>query len=427
MKPPQKNTAAAASTSQSGSRAGALALLRADHRKVAALFRKYKASDSPEEKSGLTRQICTELIVHTKLEEEIFYPACREAGIDDTALDEAQVEHDSAKVLMAGLLHNQPASPFHDARMAVLAEYIKHHVEEEEKPDSGIFAKARAAKLDMNALGLRLQERKEELMAQAGTDELSPSAPGSLDLQSFTRGKQEQFTMARQNDRYRDDQGRFADDEQRGGRGYAARSGEREERDERGRFMGEEERGERGYAQRHGGGNERDERGRFMSDDERSGGRSWRDEDSGYSARDSGGRGRGWYGDSQGHSRASEQGWESRGRSGSSRYEDDERGQRGYASQGNERDERGRFMSEDERSGGRSSRYEDSHQGWRGDDGRGRGGLQDEEDRGRSRYSSRDDEDQRSGRNSQEGRGHGGWFGDSKAHSEASRRGWQNR
>lgn len=406
MKSQQKSASASASTPPSSARMNALALLKADHRKVNALFGKYKSAGSAEEKSSLARQVCTELIVHTRLEEEIFYPACREAGVEDAALDEAQVEHDSAKVLMAGLLHNQPDSPFYDARMAVLTEYIKHHVAEEEKP-GGIFARARAARLDMNALGLRLQERKEELMARAGKDELSPSAPGSLELQSIDRGnQQEQFTMARQYDRSRDAQGRFDDDE-RDGRGYAART------------------------------NERDARGRFMSDDERSGGRSWRDEQSGYSSRDSGGRG--WYGDPEGHSRASGQGWENRGgRSGSSRHEEDDRGGRGYSSQSNERDERGRFISEDERAGGRSSGGEDYRYSSRGEDSRGRGWFGDPEgharaseegweSRGRSRSSPRDEDDYRSGRGSREGRGHGGWFGDSRAHSEASRRGWQNR
>ncbi len=428
MKEKRKTAATSASASAPASGTNAIALLKADHRKVNALFRRFKTADSPDEKRQLAREVCTELIMHTRLEEEIFYQACREAGVEDEALDEAQVEHDGAKLLIAGLLHDEPASGFYDARMAVLTEYIKHHVGEEEKPGSGIFARARAAKLDMTALGQRLQERKEELMAQADNAEFSPSPPRSLELQSLNFNP-EQSTMARQNDRDRDEQGRFtSDDDNSGGRGYSSRGND-----------------DRGYSARD---NQRDDRGRFMSDDDRSWGRQGqdRDDDSRYSSRSSDERGRGWYGDSEGHSRASAQGWENRGGS-SSRYDnDDDRGGRSYSSNSGQRDEQGRFTSDDDRSGGRSYRDDDSGYGSRGSEsrsrnsngewsgqsggGNGNGGY---ESRGRSQ-SSRDDYEDRGGngnRGSSEDRGghggHGGWFGDSRGHSEASRRGWQNR
>jgi hypothetical protein len=146
----------------------AINLLKADHRRVTALFRKYETADGAEQKAAIAREVCNELIMHTALEEQIFYAACREAGVDDSLLDEAQVEHDSAKLLISALLQNQPDSDYYDARMTVLAEYIKHHVGEEEKGGSGIFAKARAAKLDMDALGQCIRQRKEKLMRHQG-------------------------------------------------------------------------------------------------------------------------------------------------------------------------------------------------------------------------------------------------------------------
>src|SRR5579871_328401 len=95
------STASGTQTSQDSNSKDALAILKADHRKVEDLFRKYKTAENENEKSELAMQICRELIVHTKLEEEIFYPACREGGVEDGDLDEAQVEHDGAKIMIA--------------------------------------------------------------------------------------------------------------------------------------------------------------------------------------------------------------------------------------------------------------------------------------------------------------------------------------
>src|SRR4051794_10120922 len=122
----------------------AIALLKADHRKVEGLFEDYESADDTAKKADLAKQICAELIIHTEIEEELFYPACREAGVEDDLLDEAQVEHDSAKVMIADIAHGAPGDPYYDAKVSVLSEYIKHHVSEEEKPRSGIFAKAKS-------------------------------------------------------------------------------------------------------------------------------------------------------------------------------------------------------------------------------------------------------------------------------------------
>jgi len=94
------------------------ALLKADHRKVEELFEQYKEADE-DEKSDLAKQICSELIVHTTLEEEIFYPACREKDVDDEDLDEAQVEHDGAKVMIAELMNGSPSDDYYDAKVTV--------------------------------------------------------------------------------------------------------------------------------------------------------------------------------------------------------------------------------------------------------------------------------------------------------------------
>ena len=141
----------------------AIALLKADHRKVEELFEKYESARS--RKMDIAHQICMELSIHTMIEEEIFYPACRQAGVDTDMMDEANVEHDGAKSLIAELEAGSPDDAFYDAKVKVLSEEIKHHVKEEEQRD-GIFSAAREAELDLAALGEKMAARKEELMEQ---------------------------------------------------------------------------------------------------------------------------------------------------------------------------------------------------------------------------------------------------------------------
>jgi hypothetical protein len=141
----------------------AIALLKADHRKVEDLFEKYESARS--KKADIAKQICMELTVHTIIEEEIFYPACREAGVESDMMDEANVEHDGAKILIAELENGSPEDDYYDAKVKVLSEEIKHHVKEEEKR-GGIFTEARKADLDLDALGEQLAARKKELMAE---------------------------------------------------------------------------------------------------------------------------------------------------------------------------------------------------------------------------------------------------------------------
>ena len=143
----------------------ATALLKADHRKVEGLFEKFEKSRSGGTRKALARQICTELMVHATIEEEIFYPACKGA-VEEDQMDEAYVEHDGAKVMIAELLGSKPGADFYDAKMKVLSEEIKHHVKEEEAPGDGVFAQARKAELDMVALGVRMAARKKVLLAR---------------------------------------------------------------------------------------------------------------------------------------------------------------------------------------------------------------------------------------------------------------------
>jgi hypothetical protein len=149
----------------------AIALLKADHSKVEDLFEKFEAAKSADKKAQLAEQICTELTVHTMIEEEIFYPACQ-GQIEDDTLEEAYVEHDGAKLLIAEIEAGSPNDTYFDAKVKVLSEQIKHHVHEEEMRSEGMFAQARDAGLDVDALGQQMAERKKELLAQFKSDGL---------------------------------------------------------------------------------------------------------------------------------------------------------------------------------------------------------------------------------------------------------------
>src|SRR5262245_57569472 len=143
--------------------ADAIALLKADHRQVERWFSDFDKTKSGSRKQKLADQICLALKAHTRIEEEIFYPACREAGVDQDTMDEADVEHQGAKNLIAEIEAGKAGDDHWDAKVTVLREMIKHHVREEEQR-GGMFAKARQADLDLKALGGELKARKDELM-----------------------------------------------------------------------------------------------------------------------------------------------------------------------------------------------------------------------------------------------------------------------
>ncbi len=146
-------------------RLDAIALLKADHRKVEDLFAKFESAKGADRKAKLAQEICTELTVHTTIEEEIFYPACK-GKIEEDLLAEAYVEHDGAKVLLGEIEVGNLDGEFYDAKVKVLSEQIKHHVKEEERRAEGMFAEAKAAGLPMDDLGDRMAARKKELLAE---------------------------------------------------------------------------------------------------------------------------------------------------------------------------------------------------------------------------------------------------------------------
>lgn len=149
-------------------------ILTADHRAVEKLFADFDSATSASDKGKIAGKICTELKIHAQIEEELFYPALK-GKIDDDLLKEAYVEHDGAKVLINEIVSSSPADEFFDSKVTVLKEEIEHHVKEEEKQHDNMFQQARAADVDLNALGQKMLERKSELKQLAETKGLPPA------------------------------------------------------------------------------------------------------------------------------------------------------------------------------------------------------------------------------------------------------------
>lgn len=160
----------------------AIAMLKADHRKVEDLFAQFCKANGTERKWPIAEQICNELKMHATLEEEIFYPTF-EGKIDDDLYHEAYVEHDGAKVLINDIMASQGNDEFFEAKVVVLCEEIKHHVEEEEKPGEGYFYQARETGVDMVELRDRMLAKKEELLAQVEAGGLPPAKLVAVMLQ----------------------------------------------------------------------------------------------------------------------------------------------------------------------------------------------------------------------------------------------------
>jgi hemerythrin superfamily protein len=141
----------------------AIALLKADHDEVKQAFKEFEKMDheaDTEAMEELVIRVCEALKAHTTVEEEIFYPAVRAAIDDDDLMNEAQVEHDSAKALIEQLEGMDSTDPMYPATFTVLCEYVLHHAKEEEDE---MFPSARKAKVDLEALGEQIQARKEDL------------------------------------------------------------------------------------------------------------------------------------------------------------------------------------------------------------------------------------------------------------------------
>ena len=145
----------------------ALVLLRDDHKEVSEMFDKFeKRKDrmNADQKQKLVSEICLALTVHAQIEEEIFYPEVGPEIDDEDLMDEAEVEHQSLKELIAKIEEEGPDGELFDAHVKVLGEYVKHHVKEEQ---GEMFKKVRATDIELKELGARLKARKEELMEEA--------------------------------------------------------------------------------------------------------------------------------------------------------------------------------------------------------------------------------------------------------------------
>jgi hemerythrin-like domain-containing protein len=166
----------------------ALSLLVADHKEVRQLFRAYerlkKAKGGAADRKQLAQQICRSLSVHAQIEEEIFYPAARAAKVEQDLIDEAEVEHASAKALISQIERLAATEKNFDAKVTVLGEYIDHHVKEEE---TEMFPRCRRSSMDLVALKAQLQVRKAELtkseplvirLARKAIDALLPDTGG---------------------------------------------------------------------------------------------------------------------------------------------------------------------------------------------------------------------------------------------------------
>ena len=163
---PTAQSTATGKTATRRTKNDAIKLLTADHAKVKKMFKEFEKlskKDDEEGKQELAMQICQELTVHAQLEEEIFYPAAREAIEDEELMNEAMVEHNSAKELIAKIRSMGASDPMFDATVKVLGEYVNHHIEEEQNE---IFPKVEKAKVDLEEIGAEIAQRKEELMEE---------------------------------------------------------------------------------------------------------------------------------------------------------------------------------------------------------------------------------------------------------------------
>jgi hemerythrin-like domain-containing protein len=170
----RQETAMPSKTASQASSTNAIELLKKDHQEVLAMFddfEKIKDKKDDDLKHELVERICTELTIHSQIEEELFYPALRDAFDDQSLLDEAEVEHTMASMLISELESMEPGDDLYDAKVTVLGEYVRHHIDEEQEQ---MFPKARKAGVDLEELGLELFERKDELLTEFGmpdTDE----------------------------------------------------------------------------------------------------------------------------------------------------------------------------------------------------------------------------------------------------------------
>ena len=177
----------ARSTPSSDSPRDAIALLKQDHRTVEGLFEEFEKAED-EEQAAIAQRVCQLLTVHATIEEELLYPPAKEAFADDEdddLVNEAEVEHGTAKELIAKIEGMTSEDEHFKATVKVLSEYIKHHVKEEE---GELFPKLKKTELDLKEIGARLSERKYALMEQMGIEEQEPVQPRKRAAGRSTRG-----------------------------------------------------------------------------------------------------------------------------------------------------------------------------------------------------------------------------------------------
>jgi hemerythrin superfamily protein len=178
----------------------AIALLMQDHRKVEKLVQAFKKIDDEDAKEFLVRTVCDALKVHTQLEEQVFYPAARERIDETDLLDEAQVEHNAVKDLIAKLERMRPGDPLYSATFTVLGEYVRHHVQEEEKE---MFPKVAKAKMDFEMLAEAMRERKLQLRVELDLPESEQDENADLEARFGRLGGRARRSSSRRDDRTR--------------------------------------------------------------------------------------------------------------------------------------------------------------------------------------------------------------------------------
>jgi hypothetical protein len=440
-------------------------LMKEQHRGLQATLA--KRSEANADHDAIVREFAAAWLPHVVVERDILAPALKNAGIDEENLVGGAIQRDIINWLLADLLRGE-SREFGAARLEALAKQFDAHVESAEAEETGRSAILSSAETANPGLTAQMKARYERLKSRfANMDEsigeaMSMLAPRRLSVPPSRQRNRRESEMNRysNNTRERDDQGRFMSEDDNGYSRGSRSSGR--DRDDQGRFMSEgggysrsryDNDDDRRYSR---GGPERDENGRFMSE---GGSRGRYDEDQRYAHRSTGR-------DRDDEGRFTNENGSSRGRF---QGDDEHYGPRSLGSMGRDRDDEGRFTRsggsyDDRRHGGwfgDSERHsESSRRGWdsprhgesgwygdpeghseasrRGWDGREGGGSPRYEERSRrydeapsrSRSQYADDRDYRRSDDNERGnggRGHGGWSGDPEGHSEASRRGWQNR
>lgn len=152
-------------------RKNALDMLERDHKEIMGLFKAFRKmvdeGAPPSEKDALVKKACAALLLHTRLEEEIFYPAVRRATGGNDMLDEALVEHSQAREHIDELLEMLPGEALHDAKFIVMGEHIRNHIREEEDQ---IFPMAEDYNVNLDAIGREMEKRRAEIEEEMGAD-----------------------------------------------------------------------------------------------------------------------------------------------------------------------------------------------------------------------------------------------------------------